>query len=105
MFRRYVFQISSHRILLLLHQSQRQYLGWYLYSQSLSRLASVITCNLTDDIAIYTYMKHGVFVILGGLQTCTEHVGTHRDFGGDAGLSLRSGCIHLTTHLVYRRSF
>lgn len=100
-----MFQISSHRILLLLHQSQRQYLGWYLYSQSLARLASVITCNLTDDIAIYTYMNQGVFVMLGGLQTYTEHVSTHRDFGGHASLSLHSGCTHLTTHLVYYSSF
>jgi len=54
---------------------------WYsIFIHSLSRLASVITCNLTDDIAIYTYMTHGVFVILGGLQTYTEHVRTHRDF-------------------------
>jgi len=48
-------------------------------------------------------MNHDVFVMLGGLQTFTEQVHTHRSFGGDAGLSLRSGCLHLTAHLVYCR--
>jgi len=44
-------------------------------------------------------MNHGIFVVLGGLHTYTEHMRTHRDIGGDAGLYLRSGCMHLTAHL------
>jgi len=71
-----------------------------IFIHRLSQLASVITCNPTDDIAIYNYVNHGVFVMLIGLQTYTEHVGTHRDFDGDAGLSLCSCCIHFTAHLA-----
>jgi hypothetical protein len=55
-----------------------------IFIHCLSRLASVITCNLTDDIAIYTHMNHRVFVMLDGLQTYTEHMRTHGDFDGES---------------------